>query len=178
MRGMTWDLNVYSPPADLNEKINQAADWTNQAFVIRLVATFESFGNAVDLKEVRLPNNCGMREFHHARRLRNAAAHGSPLTEARDISEETDLFRPGNAPGSQCYLAVNDVLEPMWARLLLYAKSLETGAGPLPANPAVVVVAHGNFFVTQSAAGKKELNLPDGDPRLMLNIGEVISVSE
>jgi hypothetical protein len=64
----------------------------------------------------------------------------------------------------------------MWARLLLYAKSLEKGAAPLPPNPAVVVVAAGHFFVTQSFTGKQEQNLPEGDPRLQLTIGDIIGI--
>jgi hypothetical protein len=173
---MRWSLRVDNPPADLNDKINRAADWTNQAFVIRLIATFEAFADGKKLNTIRLPNNPGMREFHHARRLRNAAAHGDALTDSRDINEETLLFRPGEAPASQCHLAINVVLEPLWARLLLYAVSLEQRAAPLPPNPAVVVAVDGNTFIVQSFAGKQEQTLPAGDPRLRHTVGEVIAL--
>lgn len=175
-RGMTWHLRVDNPPNDLNNKINRAADWTNQAFIIRLAATFEAFADGKKPNKACLANNPGMREFLHVRRLRNAIAHGDQLIDPRDINEETQLFRRGCPAASQCQLAINEVLEPMWARLLLYAKSLEKGAPPLPANPAVVVVAASHFFVTQSFAGKREQNLPDGDPRLQLTIGDIIEI--
>jgi hypothetical protein len=175
-RGMTWQLRVDSPPADLNDKINSAADWTNRAFVIRLAATFEAFADGKKPNKARLPNKPGMREFHHVRRLRNAAAHGEDLTDPRDIREEIDLFRGGGPPGGRCNLAINEVLEPMWARLLLYARSLEIGSTSLPPNPAVVAVAKDGFFVSQSWAGKQEMNLTAGDPRLSLKIGDVISL--
>jgi hypothetical protein len=175
-RGLSWNIRVNNPPADLNDKINSAADWTNQAFIIRLAATFEAFADGKKPNKARLPNNHGMREYHHIRRLRNAAAHGDELDDPRDVSEETQLFRGGGSPAGRCNLAINEVLEPMWARGLLYAKSLEKGASALPPNPAVVAVAKDNCFVTQSFAGKLELNLPDGDPRLQLKIGDVIGL--
>jgi len=50
---MSWHLRVNKPPADLNDKINRAADWTNQAFIIRLASTLEAFADGKKPNKVR-----------------------------------------------------------------------------------------------------------------------------
>ena len=57
---------------------------------------------------------------------------GISLIDPKGTNEETQLSRDGTPPAKQCHLAINEVLEPMWARLLLYAKSLEKGTHTTP----------------------------------------------
>ena len=100
-----------------SDQLNRAADWVNQSFVIRLVATFEAFAGGRQINQFQFPKARGMRELHFARRLRNRAAHGNTLSDHRDASEEAILFRSGAAPASSCSLDISLVLEPLWARL-------------------------------------------------------------
>lgn len=177
-RGVECSVRFFGRSGDHNsaEQLNRAADWANQSFVVRLVVTFESFAMGPKHDKARLPKNPGMREFHHARQLRNAIGHGNPLTDQKDVMEEEALFRSGTHGRTNCNLAINEVLEPLWARLLLFARSLEEGAAPLPPNPAVVVAVSGKTLVVQSLTRSYEMPLTDGDPRLNHKIGDVIGV--
>jgi hypothetical protein len=80
-RGVNCSVQFAEPPSDPKfvEKYNQACDWSNKSFVVRIVVTFEAFANGKKPKECLLPPAPGMREFHHARNLRNAIAHGKGL---------------------------------------------------------------------------------------------------
>lgn len=177
-RGVKCSVQFAEPPRDpkFGEKFNQASDWTNKSFVVRLVVTFEAFATSKKPKESRLPKALGMREFHHARNLRNAIAHGNPLTKSVLVSEEAHLFRQGTAGASSCRLAIDDVLEPLWARLLIYAASLETGTAPLSLDPAVVVVNNGTTLTVQSFAGLRTIDLNASDSRSKCRVGEIIAL--
>jgi hypothetical protein len=177
-RGVKCSVQFAEPPTDprFGEKFNQACDWTNQTFVVRTLFTFEAFASGKKPKESRLPNTLGMREFHHARRLRNAIAHGNPLSDPTLVTEETQLFRPGTTPASTCSMAIDAVLEPLWARLLIYAASLEHGAAPLPDDPAVVVTSMGKTLYFQSLHGACEGTYRRS--RTSLSIGDIVSLKD
>ncbi|NIO04546.1 MAG: hypothetical protein GTN74_08005 [Proteobacteria bacterium] len=134
------------------DKLNRASSWTNQSFLVRIVTTFEAFAGGKRMSSVRLPNNPGMREFHHARRLRNKIAHGDALTDQRLKDEAIQLFGPQAVVDGSCNLDISIVLEPLWARLLLYARSLEDGAS-VPTRPAVVVAVHDSYYLAQTFVG-------------------------
>lgn len=72
-------------------------------------------------------------------------------------------------------MEIDVVLEPLWARLLLYALSLEADAAVLPSNPGIVATIDGKSVVLQSFAGKQEQTVSVGDPRLRHKVGEVIA---
>jgi hypothetical protein len=159
------------------EQFEQAREWTNRAFVLRMVATLEAFlPGRKRIHKFLLPNLPGMREWHHARQLRNAIAHGDLLDDPKDVREEAVLFRRGTHGATECKLAINDVLEPLWARLLMFARRVEVGAGHLPPNPAVVAARFGDTLVVQTPIEKREIPLGDADPRLSCKIGEVTSL--
>jgi len=65
------------------------------------------------------------------------------------------------------------VLEPLWARLLIYARSLEISA-VVPEYPAVVVAARDNALVLQSFAGKSRVLRNDADRR----VGDLVSLRD
>lgn len=178
LRGVNCSVRFDEPPADgsFADKLHRASDWINQTFILRLVVTFEDFAHGKPPKKSRLPNFAGMREFHHARSLRNKIAHGNPLTDQALVKEETALFRPGEAPAASCSLAIDTVLEPLWARLLVYAKRLEQGAAPLPANPGVVVGSSGATLIVQTFDGRKKLELSENDARLKSKIGKIVAM--
>jgi hypothetical protein len=117
------DMTVqFTVPTDAGfaVRLNNASCWTNQSLLVRVVATIEAFAGGAGLNEVRLPNNLGMRELHHARRLRNKIAHGDTLNDKRLLDEAEDLFGPKAVANGTCNLDIDLVLEPLWARLLLY----------------------------------------------------------
>jgi hypothetical protein len=155
------------------EKLNRASAWTNQSFLVRVVVTFEAFAGSERIGDFRLPNRPGMREFHHARRLRNKIAHGDDLIDQRLIGEAQQLFGPQAVVGGSCNLDISLVLEPLWARLLLYARSLEDGL-VVPPRPAVVVAANDVGFIAQTFDGIQEVPSTGAH----LHIGDVISLSE
>ncbi len=177
-RGVKCSVQFAEPPTDpkFGEKFNQACDWTNQSFIVRIVVTFEAFASRKKPKESRLPKALGMREFHHARNLRNAIAHGKPLTKPALVKEETQLFRPGTTGASSCRLAIDAVLEPLWARLLIYATSLEQGAVPLPPDPAVVVANNASTLTVQSFGGLRTFDVNESDSRSKYKVGEIIAL--
>jgi hypothetical protein len=150
-------LNRGSGPPVSVDQVHLAADWTNQSFVIRVTATFEAFAGNREWDFFRLPHTPGMREFHHARRLRNAIAHGDVLDASRLVDEENSLFRRGQTAVTCCSLDFEKVLEPLWARLLMYATHYERGATPLPADPAVVAAPFGASLVVQSFDRVREM---------------------
>jgi hypothetical protein len=116
------------------------------------MATFEAFAGGEHIGDFRLLNTPGMREFHHARRLRNKIAHGDALKDPRLVSEAQQLFGPQAVVDGSCNLDISLVLEPLWARLLLYARSLEHGL-VVSARPAVVVAADDAGFTAQTFDG-------------------------
>jgi hypothetical protein len=143
-----------------------------------MVATFEAFSGRDSLKDFRLPKSAGMREFNHARCLRNAIAHGAPLTRQRLVMEETALFRPGKTVASNCSLGIDSVLEPLWARLLIYARSLEQGAAPVPDDPGVVVSSEGRRLWVQTFDGLKKVGWAGHPPQSQLRVGEIVSLKD
>jgi len=153
-----------------SEKLNRASTWTNQSLLVRIQATFEAFAQG-KLSSFKLPNNPGMREFHHARRLRNAIAHGDTLTATNLVNEAIHLFGPEAVDNGSCKLAIDKVLEPLWARLLLYATSVEDGS-TLPPRPGVVVTTHDSFYDVQTFDGI--LRVPRSGSGL--TIGEIVSL--
>jgi hypothetical protein len=172
-RRVKWSARL-AEPTDPNfaEKFRRASDWTNQSFIIRVVVTFESFGSG--LKGWRFPKAPGMREFHYTRRLRNAIAHGNGPTDLKLVNEETKLFRARKPAASTWSVGIDEVLEPLWARLLIYARSLEQGAAPIPSDPAVVVASVGNTLTIQSFQGKLEVK--DHNSGTRRSIGEIVSL--
>jgi hypothetical protein len=155
------------------EKLNRASAWTNQSLLVRVVATFEAFAGGERIGDFRLPNTPGMREFHHARRLRNKIAHGDALTDQRLVGEAQQLFGPQAVVDGSCNLDISLVLEPLWARLLLYARSLENGL-VVPARPAVVVAADDAGFTARTFDGILRVASTGARRRA----GDVISLSD
>lgn len=155
------------------EKLNRASGWTNQSFIVRAVATFEAFASPGKPNQSRLPNARGMREFHHARRLRNAIAHGDSLNDARLVNEARHLFTKAAVDDNACKLDIDKVLEPLWARLLVYAWSLEDAAA-VPSNPAVVVVADENGSTVQTFDGVREV----AGSGSSWSVGHIISLTD
>ncbi|HUU92965.1 MAG TPA: hypothetical protein VM238_17370 [Phycisphaerae bacterium] len=154
------------------DKLNRAGGWTNQSLLVRVMATFEAVAGDRDIRDFRLPNKPGMREFHHARRLRNKIAHGKPLTDQRLVHEAQELLGAKTVENGTCTLDIALVLEPLWARLLLYARSLEKGL-VVPARPAVVVTEPDDTgFDVQTFGGMKTVP-STGVPA---DIGDVISL--
>jgi hypothetical protein len=113
------------------------------------MVTFEAFAGGEPIGNWRLPATPGMREFHHARRLRNKIAHGDALTDHRLAGEAEQLFGPEAVVDGCCTLDISLVIEPLWVRLLLYARSLEGGL-IVPARPAVVVAADDAGFTART----------------------------
>lgn len=134
------------------DRLNSASSWANQSLLIRILATIEAFAGGKRTSEVRLPNKPGTREFHHARRLRNKIAHGDALTDQRLLGEASTLFGPDAVVTGSYNLDIALVLEPLWARLLLYAMSLEDGKS-VPAQPGVVVAVDDSSFLAQTFDG-------------------------
>lgn len=160
-----------APDAGFADRLNRASYWTNQSLVVRAVATVEAFSSGFRLSEVKLPHNRGMEEFHHARRLRNKLAHGDNLTDPRLLGEAERLLGPCAIASGACKLDIDLVLEPLWARLLLYARSLEDGAS-VPKCPGVVVAANADGFIAQTFDGVLQVS-SKGKPR---SIGDIVSV--
>jgi len=167
---MTVQCTVPTDPG-FAEKLNRAGAWTNQSLLVRLMATFQAFAGRDMFKCFQLPNTPGMREFHHARRLRNKIAHGDALTDQRLTDEARQLFTPQAVDNGTCSLDISVVLEPLWARLLLYACSLENGL-VVPQSPAVVVAAHDAYLTVQTFDGMRDLPKTGARPC----IGEIISL--
>jgi len=167
---VTVQCSVPSDPG-FADKLNRAGAWTNQSLLVRIMATFETFAGVESIRDFQLPNRPGMREFHHARRLRNKIAHGDALTDQRLVDEAQRLFGPRTVVGGRCNLDISLVLEPLWARLLLYARSLENGL-VVPERPAVVVVADDAGFTAQTLDGVLRVNGTGARRRA----GEVISL--
>lgn len=135
---------------------------------------FEAFlDSGKYLKDFQLPNTPGMREFHHARRLRNAVAHGDALTDGMLVDEACHLFGPSAVVADACNLDISLVLEPLWARLLVYARSLEASAA-VPECPAVVVAARNHALVLQGFAGASRVLRDDADRR----VGDLVSLRD
>lgn len=170
------DVTVqFTVPTDpgFTEKLNQASAWTNQSFLVQVVAIFETFAGGECIGGVRLPNKPGMREFHHTRRLRNKIAHGDRLTDPRIVSEAQQLFGPQAVVGGSCNLDISLVLEPLWARLLLYARSREDGL-VVPTRPAVVVAVDDACITLQTFEGIRRVPSTGACQRA----GDVISLSD
>lgn len=155
------------------EKLNRASDWTNQSLLVQVVVTFEVLAGGEAISDFRHPNSPGMREFHHARLLRNKIAHGDALTAERLVGEAQQLFGPQAVVNGRCNLDISLVLEPLWVRLLLYARSLEDGL-VVPARQAVVVAADDAGFTARTFDGI--LRVTDTGARR--RIGDVISLSD
>lgn len=136
------------------------------------MATFEAFAGGEKINHFQLPYRHGMRELHHARRLRNAIAHGDDLTDQSLADEAIELFGPRTVEDGRCSLDISLVLEPLWARLLLYAWSLENGL-VVPDRPAVIVVADDSSFTVQTFDGIIPSVASTGARRC---IGDVISL--
>jgi hypothetical protein len=136
------------------------------------MATFEAFAGGESIGNYQLPNRHGMREFHHARRLRNKIAHGDDLTAQRLRDEAKPLFGSGAVVDDKCSLDISLVLEPLWARLLLYARSLEKGLD-VPEDPAIVVAADDSGFTVQTFDGRV-LKVPSTGARRC--VGDVVSL--
>lgn len=159
-RGRCFRVRVGRQQIDsgFTDDLNRASDWTNRSFVVRAVVTFEAFAvEGKGPKGFRLPNRPGMREYHHARRLRNDIAHGNPLTGPRLVAEAKRLFGCNALDGNACRLDIDKVLEPLWARLLVYAGFLESGRA-VPPNPAVVVASDGASCLIQTFSGLKKVS--------------------
>jgi hypothetical protein len=120
--------------------------------LVQVMAIFEAFAGGKRIDKFWLPNNPGMREFHHARLLRNKIAHGDDLTDQRLVGEAKQLFGPQAVVDGRCTLDIGLVLEPLWVRLLLYARSLVDGL-VVPARPAVVVAADDAGFAARTFDG-------------------------
>lgn len=171
-RGVDTTVRIAVPSdPDFGRKLNRASAWTNQSFVIRLTSVFESFGGFEQWSAVRLPASTGMRELHHARKMRNKIAHGDPLDATLLTDEAVALFGPDAVAAGACNLDISLVLEPLWARLMIYAASLEEGT-QVPANPGVVVAASNGALLIQTPSGLLQVQRSSGD----LEIGQVVSV--
>lgn len=166
-------------PADpgFAERLNRASSWANQSLIVRMMTTFEAFFDRGEhLRHFRLPNASGMREFHHARRLRNSVAHGDTLTDSRLLDEARYLFGSEAVVAGACNLDIKVVLEPLWARLLIYARCLEESPD-VPDCPAVVVAARDHDFILQGLAGA------DGELRARRDsvdwkVGDLVSAAD
>lgn len=170
-RGIDMTIQCAVPTdSAFTDRLNRASSWTDQSFIVRAIATFEVFGEVEQWSSVRFPSKPGMREFHHARRMRNKIAHGDPLDSARLTGEASQLFGPQAVVNGSCNLDIALVLEPLWARLLLYAAVVENGMS-LPLNPAVVVAVSDSSFLAQTFSGVLEV------PRsgIGLNAGNIVS---
>ena len=176
LRGVRCSVRFEEPAPDrtLAEKLVRASDWANQSFIVRTFLTFEEFAIGSEPKNARLPNLPGMREFHHARRFRNAIAHGDTFTDSTLVQEATALFGQAAAGAQGCSVAIDSVLEPLWARLLLYATSLTSH--PLPLNPAVVVAFDDRRLFVQSFRGKSEHERRTESGQRHFRIGDIVSV--
>lgn len=177
-RGIDTTVRIAVPAdPDFGDKLNRASAWANQSFVVRLTSVFESFGRLENWSAVRLPCRAGMRELHHARKMRNKIAHGDPLDARGLIDEARVLFGPDAVVADTCNLDISLVLEPLWARLLIYAASLEEGH-QIPTYPGVVVavVAVGavgaGAFLAQTTSGLLQVQRSGHD----LEIGQLVSV--
>lgn len=167
----------YLVPADpgFAERLNRASSWANQSLLVRLVSTFEAFLDCGrNLSQYRFPRGPGMREFHHARRLRNAVAHGDPLIGGRLTDEALDLFGSDAVVAGACNLDISIVLEPLWARLLIYARSLDTASGALSECPAVVAAVRGNEYILQTLTGVQRVQSDTGG----WVVGDLLALSD
>jgi hypothetical protein len=136
------------------QDLNRASTWTNQSLLVRILATLEAFAGE-NIRDFRLPSKPGMRELHYARRLRNKIAHGKPLTSESLLEEARQLFGAGGISDGSCNLAIDVVLEPLWARLRIYAGSVEKGI-TMPDRPGVVVTVHDGAVVAQAFEAQQQ----------------------
>jgi hypothetical protein len=105
--------------------------------------------------------------------LRNKIAHGDALTDQRLVSEAQQLFGPHAVVDGSCNLDISLVLEPLWARLLLYARSQEDGL-VVPKRPAVVVALDDACITAQTFDGIRRVPSTGARRRA----GDVISLSD
>ncbi len=174
-RGINFTVQCTVPiDSEFSKKLNKASAWTNESFLVRIMVTFEAFlSGGKKNSKFRLPNAPGMREYHHARHLRNNIAHGGAITNQRLVNEAKQLFGPKAVVKGSCNLDISLVLEPLWARLLLYARFLEDGVVVPPNNPAVVVAADNANLTVQTFDGIQQFHNVVGRC-----VGEVISLSD
>ena len=176
-RGVLFSVQARVPIAtNLAEDFNRASAWTNKSLLVRLIATFEAFAGK-GLEKFRLPNKPGMRELHLVRRLRNNFAHGDRRGEEYLRIEYRELLGQEAFSGADWNLAIDSVLEPLWARMLLYAASLEEGRDALPERPGVVVVPGNETVEVQWFGGSnwRPLALPASGER---HIGDIVGVPD
>jgi len=176
IRGVNFTVQCPLPiDPEFVKKINKASAWTNESFVVRIITTFEAFllGDN-DFKRFKLPNVPGMREFHHAKYLRNKIVHsktGEKITNTKLIKEVKQIFGPMAVVDGSYNFDISIVIEPLWARLLLYARSIEDGVDET-INPAVVVASDDTNLFVQTFHDIKQL--PKVDEHI---VGDVISLS-
>jgi hypothetical protein len=174
-RGISFTVQCRVPVAsNFGENLNRASAWTNKSLLVRLIATFEEFAGD-GLNGFHLPNNPGMRELHFVRRLRNNFAHGDRRGEDYLRTDYCELLGQEAFSGTDWNLAIDSVLEPLWARLLLYAASLEEGHDALPERPGVIVATRDGIVVIQSFGRAASRALADPSKH---RIGDIIVVPE
>ena len=174
-RGVSFDVQCHvALVSSFAEDFNRASAWTNKSLLARLIATFEAFAGK-GLDKFRLPNKPGMRELHLVRRLRNNFAHGDRRGEDYLRIEYRELLGQEAFSGADWNLAIDSVLEPLWARMLLYAASLEDGHDAMPERPGVVVTTGNGIVAVQSFDRAIPGTLPASSG---CRIGDIVNVPD
>ena len=93
------------------------------------------------------------------------------------MNEAKALFGSEAVSDESCNFAIDTVLEPLWARLLVYAHKLESSE-PLPSDPAVVVASSDSKLSVQTFNGFESCEIKDPDSGSIRRIGEIISLQD